>query len=73
MTKKQLFYINYKEKSLIRFKRALKKFRDSEKKANDYYWFMYNVHMAMRPGGISWSEVHDLLEENLEGEIVIEP
>ena len=73
MTKKQLFYINYKEKSYLRFKRALKKFRDSEKMANDYYWFMHDIHMSMRPGGISWSEVHDLLEEHLEGEIIIEP
>jgi len=73
MTKKQLFYLNYKEKSFLRFKRALKKFRDSEKMANDYYWFMHDIHMSMRPGGISWSEVHDLLEEHLEGEIIIEP
>ena len=73
MTKKQLFYVNYKEKALLRFKRALKKFRDSEKVANDYYWFMHDIHMSMRPGGINWSEVHDLLEEHLEGEIIIEP
>jgi len=72
MTKKQLFYINYKEKAFLRFKRALKKFRDSEKMANDYYWFMHDIHMSMRPGGINWSEVHDLLEEHLEGEIIIE-
>ena len=71
MTKKQLFYINYKEKSFLRFKRALKKFRDSEKTANDYYWFIHDIHMSMRPGGIGWAEVHDLLEEHLEGEIDI--
>ena len=71
MTKKQLFYITYKEKSFIRFKRALKKFRDSEKAANDYYWFIHDIHMSMRPGGIGWAEVHDLLEEHLEGEIDI--
>ena len=69
--KKQIFYINYKEKSLLRFKRALKEFRDSDKAANDYYWFMYEIHMSMRPGGIGWVEVHDLLEEHLEGEIDI--
>jgi len=73
MTKAEVFYVNYKEKSLLRFKRALKEFRDSDKMANDYYWFMHDIHMSMRPGGINWSEVHDLLEEHLEGEIIIEP
>tara|TARA_A100001515_G_scaffold98109_1_gene78998 strand:- start:1979 stop:2200 length:222 start_codon:yes stop_codon:yes gene_type:complete len=71
MTKAEIFYVNYKEKSVLRFKRALKEFRDSNKKANDYYWFMYDMHMSMRPGGLGWAEVHDLLEEYLEGEIEI--
>tara|TARA_R110000824_G_C14888584_1_gene644182 strand:- start:58 stop:279 length:222 start_codon:yes stop_codon:yes gene_type:complete len=71
MTKAEVFYVNYKEKSLLRFKRALKVFRDSDKMANDYYWFMHDIHMSMRPGGLGWSEVHDLLEEHLEGQIEI--
>lgn len=71
MTKIEVFYVNYKEKSLLRFKRALKEFRDSDKMANDYYWFMHDIHMSMRPGGLGWSEVHDLLEEYVEGEIDI--
>ena len=73
MTKNQLFYINYKQKCFIRFNKALIKFRDSNKTANDYYWFMHDIHMSMRPGGISWSDVHDLLEKHLDGEIIIEP
>ena len=71
MTKAEIFYVNYKEKSLLRFKRALKEFRDSDKMANDYYWFMHDIHMSMRPGGLGWSKVHDLLEEYVEGEIDI--
>ena len=71
MTKAEVFYVNYREKSLLRFKRALKEFRDSDKMANDYYWFMHDIHMSMRPGGLGWSEVHDLLEEHLEGQIKI--
>ena len=71
MTKAEVFYVNYKEKSLLRFKRALKDFRDSDKMANDYYWFIYDMHMSMRPGGLGWAEVHDLLEEHLEGQIEI--
>lgn len=71
MTKAEVFYVNYKEKSLLRFKRALKEFRDSDKMANDYYWFMHDIHMSVRPGGLGWSEVHDLLEEYVEGEIDI--
>jgi len=71
MTKAKVFYVNYKEKSLLRFKRALKEFRDSDKMANDYYWFMHDIHMSMRPGGLGWSEVHDLLEEHIEGKIEI--
>lgn len=71
--KKQVFYINYKERSFLRFKRALKEFRDSDKSANEYYWFIHDIYMSMKPGGVSWSEVHDILEKSLEGKIEIKP